>query len=143
MKIEVNTRKIEPIERVAMALNLKGDEENIALKIQDKINLKDKLIRKLKFENVLLKEKLNKSQNKKEEIIHKDKDYDILDARLKLSIIQPTRPYNLDDICNIFNINKQTIRQYIKDNKIYAKKVGNQYTVLGTSILDFLKKRDD
>ena len=71
------------------------------------------------------------------------KDYDILDARLMLSIIQPTRPYNLDDICNIFNINKQTIRQYIKDNKIYAKKVGNQYTVLGTSILDFLKKRDD
>ena len=49
MKIETNTRKIEPIERVAMALNLKGDEENIALKIQDKINLKDKLIRKLKF----------------------------------------------------------------------------------------------
>ena len=81
MKIEVNTRKIEPIERVAMALNLKGDEENIALKIQDKINLKDKLIRKLKFENVLLKEKLNKSQNKKEEIIHKDTDYDLLEKK--------------------------------------------------------------
>ena len=81
MKIEVNTRKIEPIERVAMALNLKGDEENIALKIQDKINLKDKLIRKLKFENVLLKEKLNKSQNKKEEIIHKDADYDLLEKK--------------------------------------------------------------
>lgn len=81
MKIEVNTRKIEPIERVAMALNLKGDEENIALKIQDKINLKNKLIRKLKFENVLLKEKLNKSQNKKEEIIHKDADYDLLEKK--------------------------------------------------------------
>ena len=81
MKIEVNTRKIEPIERVAMALNLKSDEENIALKIQDKINLKDKLIRKLKFENVLLKEKLNKSQNKKEEIIHKDADYDLLEKK--------------------------------------------------------------
>lgn len=82
MKIEVNTRKIEPIERVAMALNLKGDEENIALKIQDKINLKDKLIRKLKFENVLLKEKLNKSQNKKEEIIiHKDADYTLLEKK--------------------------------------------------------------
>ena len=39
MKIEVNTRKIEPIEREAMAFNLKGDEENIALKIQDKIYL--------------------------------------------------------------------------------------------------------
>ena len=81
MKIEVNTRKIEPIERVAMALNLKGDEENIALKIQDKINLKDKLIRKLKFENILLKEKLNKEQNKKEEIIHKDADYDLLEKK--------------------------------------------------------------
>ena len=81
MKIEVNTRKIEPIERVAMALNLKGDEENIALKIQDKINLKDKLIRKLKFENVLLKEKLNKSQNKKEEIIHKDANYKELEKK--------------------------------------------------------------
>ena len=82
MKIEVNTRKIEPIERVAMALNLKGDEENIALKIQDKINLKDKLIRKLKFENVLLKEKLNKSQNKKEEtIIHKDANYQELEKK--------------------------------------------------------------
>ena len=56
MKIEVNTRKIEPIDRVAMALNLNGDEDNIAFKIQDIINLKDKLIRKLKFENVLLKE---------------------------------------------------------------------------------------
>ena len=81
MKNKVNTRKIEPIERVAMALNLKGDEENIALKIQDKINLKDKLIRKLKFENVLLKEKLNKSQNKKEEIIHKDADYIYLEKK--------------------------------------------------------------
>ena len=81
MKIEVNTRKIEPIERVAMALNLKGDEENIALKIQDKINLKDKLIRKLKFENVLLKEKLNKEQNKKEEIIHKDANYKELEKK--------------------------------------------------------------
>ena len=81
MKNKVNTRKIEPIERVAMALNLKGDEENIALKIQDKINLKDKLIRKLKFENILLKEKLNKSQNRKEEIIHKDADYDIIEKK--------------------------------------------------------------
>ena len=58
MKIETNTRKIEPIERVAMALNVESGEEDVALRIQDEINLKDKWMRKLKFENVLLREKL-------------------------------------------------------------------------------------
>lgn len=80
MKIEKNTREIKPIERIAMLLKIKRDEPNLILKVQDKINLKDKLIKKLKFENIMLKNELSKAQFKKE-ITYKDANYQELEKK--------------------------------------------------------------
>lgn len=47
--------------------------------------------------------------------------------------------YNLDEVCELLKMNKQTIRKYIRNGKLKASKVGTHYMVTDEAIQEFLK----
>ena len=47
--------------------------------------------------------------------------------------------YNLDEVCELLKMNKQTIRRYIRNGKLKASKVGTHYMVQDEAIKEFLK----
>ena len=47
--------------------------------------------------------------------------------------------YNLDEVCELLKMNKQTIRKYIRNGKLKASKVGTHYMVQDEAIKEFLK----
>ena len=47
--------------------------------------------------------------------------------------------YNLDEVCELLKMNKQTIRRYIRNGKLKASKVGTHYMVQDEAIKEILK----
>lgn len=50
--------------------------------------------------------------------------------------------YNLNEVCDLLKMNKQTIRKYIRNGKLKASKVGTHYMVTDEAIQDFLKANE-
>jgi len=50
--------------------------------------------------------------------------------------------YNLKEVVKLLGLNIQTIRQYIKEGKLKASKVGTHYMVTDEAIKDFLKANE-
>lgn len=50
--------------------------------------------------------------------------------------------YNLKELTNLLGLNIQTIRQYIKEGKIKASKVGTHYMVTDEAVQEFLKANE-
>ena len=50
--------------------------------------------------------------------------------------------YNLKEVVKLLGLNIQTIRQYIKDGKLKASKIGTHYMVTDEAIKDFLKANE-
>lgn len=50
--------------------------------------------------------------------------------------------YNLDEVCDLLKMNKQTIRKYIRNGKLKASKVGTHYMVTDEAIKEFLKANE-
>lgn len=50
--------------------------------------------------------------------------------------------YNLKEVVKLLGLNIQTIRQYIKEGKLKASKVGTHYMVTEEAIQDFLKANE-
>lgn len=47
--------------------------------------------------------------------------------------------YDLNEVCELLKMNKQTIRKYIREGKLKASKVGTHYMVTEESIKVFLE----
>jgi excisionase family DNA binding protein len=47
--------------------------------------------------------------------------------------------YNLKEVVNLLGLNIQTIRQFIKEGRLKASKVGTHYMVTDEAIKEFLK----
>lgn len=47
--------------------------------------------------------------------------------------------YDLNEVCELLKMNKQTIRKYIREGKLKASKVGTHYMVTEESIKAFLE----
>jgi len=47
--------------------------------------------------------------------------------------------YDLKEVVKLLGLNIQTVRQYIKEGKLKASKVGTHYMVTEEAIKDFLK----
>ena len=50
--------------------------------------------------------------------------------------------YNLKEVVKLLGLNIQTIRQYIKDGKLKASKIGTHYMVTDEAIKEFLKANE-
>lgn len=50
--------------------------------------------------------------------------------------------YNLKEVVNLLGLNIQTVRQYIKNGKLKASKVGTHYIVTEDAIQEFLKANE-
>lgn len=50
--------------------------------------------------------------------------------------------YNLKQVVKLLGLNIQTIRQYIKEGKLKASKVGTHYIVSDENIKEFLKANE-
>lgn len=50
--------------------------------------------------------------------------------------------YNLKEVVKLLGLNIQTIRQYIKEGKLKASKIGTHYIVTDESIKEFLKANE-
>ncbi len=50
--------------------------------------------------------------------------------------------YNLKEVVNLLGLNIQTVRQYIKEGKLKASKVGTHYIVTEDAIQEFLKANE-
>ncbi len=50
--------------------------------------------------------------------------------------------YNLKEVVELLGLNIQTVRQYIKDGKLKASKVGTHYIVTEDAIKEFLKANE-
>lgn len=50
--------------------------------------------------------------------------------------------YNLKEVVKLLGLNIQTIRQYIKEGKLKASKVGTHYMVTDEAIKEFLKANE-
>jgi excisionase family DNA binding protein len=50
--------------------------------------------------------------------------------------------YNLKQVVDLLGLNIQTIRQYIKDGKLKASKIGTHYMVTDEAIKEFLKANE-
>lgn len=50
--------------------------------------------------------------------------------------------YNLKEVVKLLGLNIQTIRQFIKDGRLKASKVGTHYMVTEDAIQEFLKANE-
>lgn len=50
--------------------------------------------------------------------------------------------YNLKEVVNLLGLNIQTIRQFIKEGRLKASKVGTHYMVTDEAIKEFLKANE-
>lgn len=50
--------------------------------------------------------------------------------------------YNLKEVVKLLGLNIQTIRQYIKEGKLKASKIGTHYIVTDEVIKEFLKANE-
>jgi excisionase family DNA binding protein len=50
-----------------------------------------------------------------------------------------TRVYNLKDLSEILGIGIRTLRRYIKNGDLRAKKIGKSYLVTESNLLEFLE----
>lgn len=50
--------------------------------------------------------------------------------------------YNLKEVVQLLGLNIQTIRQYIKDGKLKASKIGTHYIVTDEGLKEFLKANE-
>jgi excisionase family DNA binding protein len=50
--------------------------------------------------------------------------------------------YNLKEVVKLLGLNIQTIRQYIKEGKLKASKIGTHYIVTDEAIKEFLKANE-
>lgn len=50
--------------------------------------------------------------------------------------------YNLKEVVELLGLNIQTVRQYIKEGKLKASKVGTHYIVTEDAIKEFLKANE-
>lgn len=50
--------------------------------------------------------------------------------------------YNLKEVVKLLGLNIQTIRQYIKEGKLKASKIGTHYMVTQEAIQEFLKANE-
>lgn len=55
-----------------------------------------------------------------------------LTAKKKLDI------YTLEELSEQLNMDKQTLRNYIKNGKLTASKIGNKYFVTSDSVMEFM-----
>lgn len=55
-----------------------------------------------------------------------------LTAKKKLDI------YTLEELSEQLTMDKQTLRNYIKNGKLTASKIGNKYFVTSDSVMDFM-----
>lgn len=50
--------------------------------------------------------------------------------------------YNVKDVVKLLHLNIQTVRQYIKEGKLKASKVGTHYIITEDAIKEFLKANE-
>ena len=50
--------------------------------------------------------------------------------------------YNLKEVVNLLGLNIQTIRQFIKEGRLKASKVGTHYMVTDEAIKEFLQANE-
>lgn len=56
-----------------------------------------------------------------------------LTAKKKLDV------YTLDELSEQLDMEKQTLRNYIKGGKLKASKIGNKYFVTGDDVMEFMQ----
>lgn len=47
--------------------------------------------------------------------------------------------YDLDELCEVLKLNKQTLRIYIREGKLKASKVGRKYIITEENLKEFLE----
>ena len=53
--------------------------------------------------------------------------------------IKENRTYDINYTSALLQLNPQTVKKFIREGKIKAKKVGRRYLILGRNILEYLK----
>jgi len=66
-----------------------------------------------------------------------------LGATLNMKEIQGMKFYDVDDLVEILDLTKLTVRNYIRKGKIKGKRIGKKYYVNQEQLTDFLKSSDD
>jgi len=57
-----------------------------------------------------------------------------------VKIIEGIKFYSIEDLSKKLGISKNTVRKYIKINRIKAKKLGNAYVISEQNFLEFLEQ---
>lgn len=57
------------------------------------------------------------------------------------SIINPLKVYNVAEASEVLGINPQTLLEYLREEKIVAKKIG-EWKILGQNLIDFLSVKE-
>jgi len=52
--------------------------------------------------------------------------------------IKEFKLYTVPEVAELLSLNPQTVKQFIREGRIKAKKVGRRYLILGEAILDYL-----
>ncbi|MCK4234110.1 helix-turn-helix domain-containing protein [candidate division WOR-3 bacterium] len=68
--------------------------------------------------------------------------YRILSLIMAISLkrIDPNKFYTIEEISNFLDLSTQTIRKFLREDKIRGKKIGRRWHILGKNIINFIKK---
>lgn len=62
-----------------------------------------------------------------------------MEEKIRLTAKKKLDVYTLDELSEQLDMDRQTLRSYIKNGKLKASKIGNKYFVTGDDVMDLMQ----
>lgn len=62
-----------------------------------------------------------------------------MEEKIRLTAKKKLDVYTLEELSEQLDMDKQTLRSYIKNGKLKASKIGNKYFVTGTDVMELMQ----
>ncbi len=59
---------------------------------------------------------------------------------ISLKRIDPNKFYTIEEISNLLDLSSQTIRKFLREEKMRGKKIGRRWHILGKNVINFVKE---
>ncbi|TES90495.1 MAG: DNA-binding protein [Candidatus Cloacimonadota bacterium] len=59
---------------------------------------------------------------------------------ISLKRIDPNKFYTIEEISNLLDLSSQTIRKFLREDKMKGKKIGRRWHILGKNVINFVKE---
>lgn len=59
---------------------------------------------------------------------------------ISLKRIDPNKFYTIEEISNLLDLSSQTIRKFLREEKMKGKKIGRRWHILGKNVINFVKE---